>query len=174
MSEKEKGCENSEAQETFAYFDSMLSKNGRTADASHIDWQDRDWREILDRNATYSQFILTYTMNSNRKAKYQSKMKVAFFAVIMILLSLLVAAACVAMVHISNKASPNAEDSVTVITAISGVIASFIVIPKAIANNLFPNAEDDKTAQIFGDMIKSDLELRKYYLPLNKNDKGEK
>lgn len=166
-------CQSEDTRDTFNYFADIWSQQpGTMVDASYIDHQDKDWNEILDRNGTYSQFIFAYTVSSNKKTKHQSIMKIWFFVIILFLLVALVISTCAAIIIIAKKPSLNTEDVATIITAISGVVASFLVIPKVIANNLFPKTEDDKTAQIFGDMIKSDLELRKYYFsPRDKSNK---
>lgn len=155
--------------DVFDYFEDKVQSGAAVTDASYMDKR-KDWNEISARNQIYTQFLFTYIANSNQKSKHQVRMKIWFFAIIMSLLAILVIAACVALVNISAKALPRVEDVVTVITAISGVITSFIVIPKVIAKNLFPPSEDDKTAQIFGSMIKSDLKLRKYYAPMDSNE----
>lgn len=149
----------------FDQISEYVSRRNNTVKAVHDDnyFKEHALDSVQKRNERYCTFLDEYVDNYNQKAKSSKYMKRVFFVAIMILLFGMVAACIVAFVTISNKQDISYSDVATVITAIGGIIASFIVLPKVMAENLFPAQEEDRTAEIFDSMIKYDLELEKFY-----------
>jgi hypothetical protein len=119
---------------------------------------------VKDRNTQYSTFLSKYVDNYVSRAKVTNVMKIIFFTFIMIFLLAMVSICIIAFINITKKPDITYPDIATVITAVGGIIASFIVLPKVVAENLFPSKEEDRTADIFNSLINYDLELEKFYV----------
>jgi hypothetical protein len=119
---------------------------------------------VKDRNTQYSNFLNKYVDNYVSRAKATSAMKIIFFSFIMFFLLAMVSTCIIAFINITNKPDITYSDLAAIITAVGGIIASFIVLPKVVAENLFPSKEEDRTAEIFNSLIKYDLELEKFYV----------
>lgn len=149
----------------FDQISEFVYKRNNIAKVVHDDnyFREHALDSVQKRNERYCTFLDEYVDNYNQKAKSSKCMKRIFFVAIMILLFGMVSACMIAFVTISKKEDISYSDVATIVTAIGGVIASFIVLPKVMAENLFPAQEEDRTAEIFDSMIKYDLELEKFY-----------
>lgn len=154
-----------DAMNQFDQISEFVYKRNSTAKAVHDDsyFREHALDSVQKRNERYCTFLDEYVDNYNQKAKASKGMKRVFFIAIMILLFGMVSACIIAFVNISGKRDISYSDVATVVTAVGGIVASFIVLPKVMAENLFPAQEEDRTAEIFDSMIKYDLELEKFY-----------
>lgn len=130
----------------------------------------RDFQAISDRNETYNRFLESYVDSYSSKAKSQRYMKWLFLLVILFLLGFLVIILSLAVYNFSRNEN-NVFDLASVISAIAGILTSFIIIPKIIAKNLFPSNEEDASSQIFNDMLNYDNSLRGFYKNTRSNYK---
>lgn len=142
-----------------------VTKLGRQTRELHDDsfFKDNDLTAVSQRNSTYNDFLTDYVANQKLRNKHQRVMKWLFFSVTLVFLCVVVVAMCLAVVFLARKPQITPADVAAILTAVGGVVASFIVLPKVIAENLFPSREDDKTADIFNSMIAYDMRLKDYY-----------
>lgn len=161
-------------------FDSILSfaetLNG-IKENTDIDTQIKqsDIKSILERNKKYNKYIDNYSFVYAKKQKGQSKMKWIFFITVLALLVILVMGTIVSMVLISSKNDIDLYDISLIISAIAGVITSFIILPKVIAQNLFPSTDEDNSYNTFKSVIENDYRLREFYFNnFEKFDKSKK
>lgn len=127
------------------------------------DLKSSDMRAIHDRNEIYNRYLKNYVSNFSLRTYHQRKMKKWFFIITMLLLTVIVIASSVSLILIVNRESLEAADAATAITAVIGMISTFLVLPKVIGDNLFPSKEEDQTHEIFSKMVENDMNLRKFH-----------
>lgn len=142
-------------------------RSSRRSDAprkmSETKFKSSDLEHIQKRNETYDTYLSTYVSNFNLKAKVQRRMKMWFFIIVMFSLVLIIGASVFAVCRIVTKNLLEVTDVAAVITAIVGMVSSFLVLPKVIGDNLFPVKEEDQTNEMFGRMVEYDMKLREHY-----------
>lgn len=127
------------------------------------DLKDADFEAIQKHTKIYTDYLDAYVKDYTKKSESQRIMKICFFIITMLLLSLMILGGFIAIVIICQKDTIDVSDVVTVITAVTGAVSSFLILPKVIAENLFPSMEQDKTTEIFGKMFDHDISLRGIY-----------
>lgn len=158
----------------FRQISEFVSKKNNAVKPVHDDnyFREQALDSVRKRNANYCSFMDEYVANYGEKAKSAKCMKKIFFGAIMVLLFGMVTACMMAFWNISKKPNMSYSDVAAIITAVGGIIGSFIVLPKVVAENLFPSKEEDRTAEIFDSMIKYDLELEKFHIKQEQPEKG--
>ncbi len=157
------------SENSFADVKAFLSgevKNRRTEaprKMSESKFKTSDLEHIQRRNETYDTYLNSYVTNFNIKAGMQRRMKMWFFIIVMFSLILILCASVLAIYKIVSKESLATVDVAGIITAIVGMIASFLILPKIIGDNLFPGKEDDQTNEMFSRMVEYDMRLREHY-----------
>ncbi|HBL84002.1 MAG: hypothetical protein A2Y17_05810 [Clostridiales bacterium GWF2_38_85] len=145
----------------------FLSQKVKSSELSEIEdddyFKNQDYNAIKTRNETYNTYLENYVLNYIIKSSSQRRLRNAFFIIITTLLIILVMTCCLAIFIVASKLETNLSDSITVISAISGVISAFFILPKVIAMNLFPQYEEDKTAELFSMLLSNDMSLRGFY-----------
>lgn len=161
---------------SFANVKAFLSgevKNRRTEaprKMSESKFKTSDLEHIQKRNETYDTYLNSYVTNFNKKSNMQRKMKLWFFIIVMFSLILILCAGILAIYKIVSKTLLETVDVAGIITAIVGMIASFLVLPKIIGDNLFPVKEDDQTNEMFSRMVEYDMRLREHYNQLQETE----
>lgn len=143
-----------------------LSEFASTTETEKIDdssFKKQALSSVQQRNDHYCSFLGKYVTEYGNKAKATRRMKRWFFFIIMFLLVAVSIVCIIAVYRISGHQKTTCSDIANMITAMTGIISSFLILPRIIAENLFPPKEDDKTSAIFDSMIKYDLELEKIY-----------
>ena len=125
--------------------------------------------ESLQRNSNaYSCYLETFVNEYKKKSCHQRVMKIWFFVLTLFLLFALIGGGISSIIIVSLKRCITLADVATVITAVTGAVSSFLILPKIIAENLFPSKEEDRTAEIFGKMFEHDISIRSIYNDTNK------
>lgn len=127
------------------------------------DLKTSDMMAIHDRNEIYNLYLKNYVSNFNLRTYYQRRMKNWFFGITMFLLAVIVILCSVALIIIVKKEPLEMTDAAAAITAVIGMISTFLVLPKVIGDNLFPSKEEDQTHEIFSKMVENDMSLRKFH-----------
>lgn len=148
---------------TLDFLNSVLKYASVEKPITDSDLRESDLEAINSHNKTYTEYLDNYVLEFKRKSRSQRTMKNWFFVIVMLLLSVIIIASFVSLIIISSKKVIGLEEIATLITAIGGAIASFLVLPKIIAENLFPSKEEDKTDIIFAKMFDHDMSLRELH-----------
>lgn len=155
--------DNSPYNSTLAYLNSVFKHTSIEKPITDSDLRESDLEAINSHNKTYTEYLDKYVLEFKNKSRSQRIMKNWFFVIVMLLLSVIIITSFVSLVIISSKKIIGFEEIATLLTAIGGAIASFLVLPKIIAENLFPSKEEDKTDIIFAKMFDHDMSLRELH-----------
>lgn len=129
-----------------------------------------DIPHIRKRSGIYTDYLQSYVSNFKHRNISHLAMKVVFFLSILSLLVVITWACFGCIQEISRKNDINYADAATAVSALAGLLISFLSLPKLICNNLFPQAEEDKTAEIFNKMFEHDVKLRELHNAHNINE----
>ncbi len=118
-------------------------------------------KEIERRNKVYSEITQEYLNAYSNNQNYKSKMKVAFFSIIMVLMCILTIGCIASIIIVACNNSFNLDFITVCVTSGVTIISSLIAIPLIIAKYLFPLNEDQNLNNMIRAMMVNDNYLRK-------------
>ena len=117
-------------------------------------------------NTSFATLLSNYVTASDKSQKHKRGMKIAFFVVIMFIittLSLSFAGTIFIGLYMQFKGLVSMLDLLApILVSFASVLTSILVLPKIIAEYLFDKSEDDRLSKMVSNMQDYDKELRNH------------
>ena len=114
------------------------------------------------RNQAYTELLKVYIDDYVKKSKSKKNYKFWFFVVSLAAFGFIVLTAIVSIWIVTIRGNISLGDVGVVVSALTGMISAFIVIPKIIAEHLFPADEDANMIAMVKSMQENDAKIRTY------------